>query len=256
MRRPGAPRPDAILFDAGLTLLHSVTSAADMAAQVLHARGIDVPRVRVEAALQHTDQHLERTWRQGDWWASELTVRELFVEAYQVGLRHLPRLSEPDEATVALIAGLATEIYQAYADAVHWALYPDVRPTFDRLRAAGILLGVVSDWGHGLEALVLELGLADDLCFVVVSSRLGIAKPDPHVFELALSRIGVPAARALYVGDTYVKDVLGARAAGIEPVLLDRGGSAPPSDCAVIGDLRALLGLIGLEPQARPDATL
>ena len=199
---------------------------------------------------------LERTWRQGDWWASELTVRELFVEAYQVGLRHLPRLSEPDEATEALIAGLATEMYQAYADAVHWALYPDVRPTFDRLRAAGILLGVVSDWGHGLEALVLELGLADDLCFVVVSSRLGIAKPDPHVFELALSRIGVPAARALYVGDTYVKDVLGARAAGIEPVLLDRGGSAPPSDCAVIGDLRALLGLIGLEPQARPDATL
>ena len=255
-RQPGAPRPEAILFDAGLTLLHNVTSSAEMAARVLHGRRIEVERSAVDAAMKLTDHHLEHTWRQGDWWASEQAVQELFVEAYQIGLRALPALADHAVGGTGLPPALAAEMYRAYADAVHWALYPDVRPTFDRLREAGITLGVVSDWGHGLEALVLELGLADDLSFVVVSSRLGIAKPDPHVFELALSRIGVPAERALYVGDTYVKDVLGARAAGIEPVLLDRRGSAPPTDCAVIDGLDALLGLLGLDAGAESGATL
>ena len=44
-------------------------------------------------------------------------------------------------------------------------------------------MGVVSDWGHGLEAIVLELELGRYLRFLVVSSRLGITKPDPSVFE-------------------------------------------------------------------------
>ena len=54
--------------------------------------------------------------------------------------------------------------------------------------------------------------------------------------------------RAVYVGDTYLKDVLGARAAGLAPVLLDRSGAAIVQDCPVVGDLRELVPLLGLAP--------
>lgn len=230
---------DAILFDAGLTLLRSATPTARMAQQVMAARGISVDRKALESAMSRSEAHLEQRWHRGDWWATESQVRRLFLEAYAVGLSRPEILGDADDR----IETLAGAMYDAYADAAHWALYPDVRPTLDRLHEAGLVMGVVSDWGHGLEALLLELGLAEDLAFVVVSSRLGISKPDPTVFHMALDRIGVSADRALYVGDTYVKDVLGARAAGIRPVLLDRQNRVPRADCEVIGDLRELIPL-------------
>ena len=95
----------------------------------------------------------------------------------------------------------------------------------------------------------LELGRFLDL--LVVSSHLGVSKPDPRVFQMALNRIAVPPAAAIYVGDTYVKDVMGARAAGLTPVLLDRRGTAPMLDCACVRNLTDLLPLVGLTPPAR-----
>jgi putative hydrolase of the HAD superfamily len=110
-----------------------------------------------------------------------------------------------------------------------------------------VAMAVVSDWGHGLEAILLELELGKYFQHLAVSSRLGLAKPDPAVFHTALSRLEADAAGSVFVGDTYVKDVLGARAAGIEPVLLDRPGLEPPVDCAIVNSLADLLPLLGLD---------
>jgi FMN phosphatase YigB (HAD superfamily) len=145
-------------------------------------------------------------------------------------------------------------MYDAYQDTCHWHAFPDVVPALDRLAAAGIRLGIVSDWGHGLEAIVRKLGLAEYMDFVVVSSRLRVSKPDPAVFHMALARIGVAPADALYVGDTYVKDVLGARAAGLTPVLIDRPGHAPAVDCLVVRNLDSLPALCGMAVAAGGDS--
>jgi putative hydrolase of the HAD superfamily len=56
---------------------------------------------------------------------------------------------------------------------------------------------------------------------VLDSTVVGVAKPDPKIFEIALDRIGVGADRAIHVGDTPAADIAGARAAGIRPVLVD-----------------------------------
>ncbi|HEX3667973.1 MAG TPA: HAD-IA family hydrolase, partial [Acidimicrobiia bacterium] len=53
------------------------------------------------------------------------------------------------------------------------------------------------------------------------STVVGVAKPDPRIFELALEALAVPATRAIHVGDTPGADVDGARAAGVRPVLVD-----------------------------------
>jgi HAD superfamily hydrolase (TIGR01509 family) len=95
-----------------------------------------------------------------------------------------------------------------------------------RLRAAGLRLGVVSNSDGRAEQALEAAGLREYFDVVIDSGKLGIEKPDPRIFHAALEALDVTPDEALYVGDLYEVDVLGARAAGIEAVLL--GGGAGP----------------------------
>jgi len=237
---------EGVLFDAGLTLIHERTPAALVAAEVLAGHGVDASPEGLARAMDRSMRHVAARWHSGDWWLSEASVRELFMAGYLVGLEDLPGLERDD----ALRARLARGIYESYVDARHWRAFDDVVPALSALHEMGIPLGVVSDWGHGLEAILLELELGRYLAFVLVSARIGIGKPDPAVFRMALARLGSRAERTVYVGDTYVKDVFGARAAGLAPLLLDRDGALPDMDCAVVRDLIEAATLLGLSPGA------
>jgi putative hydrolase of the HAD superfamily len=68
--------------------------------------------------------------------------------------------------------------------------------------------------------------LAEYFDAVVVSGDLGIAKPDPSIFEHALEQLGVDAADAVMVGDSMSKDVEGALAAGMRAVWVNRSASS------------------------------
>lgn len=232
----------AVVFDAGLTLIRSVTPVAGVAAEVLGRAGLPFDPATLATAMARADAYLEATWHHGDWWASEHTVRELFITAYRIGLVTLPGVGDASGRA----DRVAADIYAAYHDIRHWAAFPDVVPTLEALRGAGVTMGVISDWGHGLESILLELELGEYFTFLVVSSRLGISKPHPEVFRMALDRIHVPPASAVYIGDTYVKDVLGARAAGLTPVLLDRAGRVGHADCATVRALTEVLELVGI----------
>jgi len=72
---------------------------------------------------------------------------------------------------------------------------------------------------------------------VVTSSEFGARKPDPSIFAGALELAGVPAAKALHVGDSLEDDVAGARAAGIEAVLMRRDGSPGPEGTRTVSNL-------------------
>src|SRR5439155_821366 len=79
--------------------------------------------------------------------------------------------------------------------------------------------------------------------FVVDSGEVGVEKPNPRIFELALARAGVAAAEAAYIGDFYSIDVKGATAAGLRAVLLDPGGFWGARDCAMAPDLLSAVRL-------------
>lgn len=98
-----------------------------------------------------------------------------------------------------------------------------------RLQAAGLRLGVVSNSDGRVEQALQAAGLRDYFDVVIDSALVGLEKPDPRIFHAALAALGVAPQEALYVGDVYEVDVLGARAAGIEAVLLGppRAGSGP-----------------------------
>jgi len=90
-----------------------------------------------------------------------------------------------------------------------------------KLRACGLGLCVVSNSEGTLEALLESLGILPLFDAVLDSWRLGVTKPDPRIFEIALERLRVPAAQAVMVGDSIKADVAGATGAGIPAALID-----------------------------------
>jgi putative hydrolase of the HAD superfamily len=118
--------------------------------------------------------------------------------------------------------------------------------TLAALRRAGLRIGVVSNADGRAEALLRGAGLADHLDVVLDSHFEGVEKPDPEIFLRALGRLAVEPARALYVGDIFSIDVLGSRAAGLRPILLDVTGGYADAACERIRRLAELLEVAGI----------
>lgn len=111
----------------------------------------------------------------------------------------------------------------------------------ETLRGRGYRLAVVSNAEGRVEADLQAAGFGSQLEFVLDSHLVGVAKPDPGIFHLALDRLGLPSDAALHVGDVYAIDVVGARTAGLVPVLLDTTDTYPDADCLRIRCLADLL---------------
>ncbi len=104
----------------------------------------------------------------------------------------------------------------------------------DRLREFQFPLAIVANWDSNLSALTEHLGIRSAFSAVVPSQLAGVEKPDAAIFRLAAEELSLSPSsqRILYVGNEYRADVLGARAAGLTPVLIDRKRLYPHADCA------------------------
>ncbi|HET7042441.1 MAG TPA: HAD family hydrolase, partial [Gemmatimonadales bacterium] len=118
---------------------------------------------------------------------------------------------------------------------------PATIPALRRLRERSVPLGVVSN-SDGRVQEALEAAGFGGLFGVVVDSKLvGFEKPDPRIFLPALAALGVAPAEALYVGDLYEVDVVGARRAGMAAVLLDPAGLHASRDVPTAPDVAAVV---------------
>jgi putative hydrolase of the HAD superfamily len=111
-------------------------------------------------------------------------------------------------------------------------------------REAGLITGVISNSNGTIASLMESVGFLPYLDFVLDSSVVGVEKPDPRIFELALARAGVAAHEAVFVGDFYSIDVEGARAAGLDAILLDPGACWGDRDCPAVPDVLAAVNLV------------
>jgi putative hydrolase of the HAD superfamily len=126
-------------------------------------------------------------------------------------------------------------------DSIRYRPFPDVLPTLRSLLERGKTLAVVSNWDPALSTLLAELGLAEFFTFILPSAEIGVEKPDARIFKLALQRLGLRPQEAVHIGDKYEADVVGARAVGITPILLDRRGKARYQDVICISSLAELI---------------
>ena len=129
-------------------------------------------------------------------------------------------------------------LYAHYADAQAWRVYPEVPAVLTALRERGVALAVVSNFDSRLTPLLDALGLATFFDAVVCSGEVGAAKPHGAIFDHALAVLGVEASEALHVGDSREADYDGARAAGIDALLVDRSSTA--SRVGTIPDLSGI----------------
>ena len=119
-------------------------------------------------------------------------------------------------------------------------LFDDSLPALEELQELGLQLGVLSNFGDHLRDLLEGFGLLPLFDFVVVSAEVGLAKPDPRIFDMVVEKTSVPRERLLYVGDHVGDDIEGARGAGLGAVLIDRGDHQQGALCPRIHSLRHL----------------
>ncbi len=108
------------------------------------------------------------------------------------------------------------------------------------LRARGLTVACISNSDGTVAELLARVGLGGVLDYVVDSGVVGVEKPDPAIFALALERAGVAAAEAMHVGDLFAVDVVGARRAGLDAVLLDPLGRYADRGCRTAKDVPSL----------------
>jgi putative hydrolase of the HAD superfamily len=125
-------------------------------------------------------------------------------------------------------AGLWSRPMEGAADAVR------------ELGRLGIRCAVVSNSDGRAARHLTDAGMHEGFEFIVDSHLVGVEKPDPRIFALALDRMGVPAGEALYIGDIQSVDSAGARGAGMHFVLIDPWGDyARPG----VGSVRGIADL-------------
>jgi putative hydrolase of the HAD superfamily len=165
-----------------------------------------------------------------------------------------------DQARIARSAATDAALAEVKAWHDRYCLWDDliegVRPSLERLRGAGLRLAAVSNANGTVQVLFDRLGFTP-LFEAVLDSRVeGVEKPDPAIFRLALERLGEEPGAALHAGDFYNVDVLGARAAGIRPVLVDEADLYPEADCPRVRSLAELAAHLVPEAGGRISATL
>jgi putative hydrolase of the HAD superfamily len=89
-----------------------------------------------------------------------------------------------------------------------------------------------------------RLDLARRFDTILDSAVVGVEKPHPEIFQLALARARVESSEALFVGDTNATDMGGAELAGLRGVLIDRVGAYPHVECPRITSLPDLAGVL------------
>ncbi|MGH2938868.1 MAG: HAD family hydrolase [Solirubrobacterales bacterium] len=166
----------------------------------------------------------------------------------------------PAEGAQRLVAAL--ELEQAAGEAVAEAflgagrgaelgLAPDIGPTLERLRADGLVIGIVCDAGFTGGAILRDFlasqGLLEHFSGWGFSDEVGAYKPDPRIFEAALAMLDATPAEAVHIGDLRRTDIAGARALGMRSVryrgLADDPDPGPEADF-VLDDHRELPELV------------
>jgi putative hydrolase of the HAD superfamily len=233
-RPPPVPDPLAcVLFDAGDTLLAPAPSFQGRFLAVAAAAGLSLEEAAVDAAVAEA-------MRAAEWpsdWTDPATQHSFWVGFYR---QVLAALGHGDDGR-----RLAEALFAAFSDPAGYRLFDDVRPALETLAGRGVKLGVVSNFEPWLEDVLALQGVDHLFATVAISGRLGVAKPDPEIFQVALKEAGVEPEATVHVGDQPVNDVAAARAVGITPVLIDRFGRHPdPDGTHRVEDLLGLVRLV------------
>jgi putative hydrolase of the HAD superfamily len=212
---------DVVFLDAGNTLIRPEPSVGEVYADALRSSGVEADTVQVGQAFERALQRA-RAQRPAGKLGYGGTAQEAAAWWRRVVRESFEPFGRPRE-----FESVFQRLWDHFARGAAWAVYDDVFPALGELAALGKRVGLISNWDVRLERVLHELGLWSQFDWVVISSRVGVEKPDPAIFRHAVHRSGVTCSRAVHVGDNYEEDVVGARRAGLRALWLRRGDPSP-----------------------------
>lgn len=221
----------AVFFDLYHTLVRFEPPREELQARVLKDFGIEVKPESFRRPLVIADEFIyQEIARSPLSQRSEKDKMALYARYQGILLKEAGI-----EASEQLILGLLGKMRQSDMKLV---LFDDVMPALTDLKSKGLILGLISNVDRDITPLLNKLGLTSLLQVVVTSQDVGLNKPQPEIFQEALRQAGVQAPEAIYVGDQYQIDVVGANKVGMKGVLLDRGNYfEETTDCPRIRSL-------------------
>lgn len=208
----------AVFFDAGATLLRPNPPVEE-----IYAREFSRDGSRFSA--QELSGALARAW--GEVLAEKLADRYGGVRGEPAFWKTLLNRVRAHLDGGVVSAEAFERLALHFRDPGSWSIFEDVPDVLATLERRGFLLAVVSNWDSHLPALLESLGLARKFRAVSVSAIEETGKPEPEIFLRTCARLGVAPAETLHVGDSIAEDYEGARAAGLQALLLDREDRYP-----------------------------
>jgi putative hydrolase of the HAD superfamily len=201
-----------VTFDAAGTLIRLLHPPGKTYAETARLFGYDLDPDRVQDAFRITwktfapppESMGPRPDDDRDWWR-ELVARTMETAHYRI----------------APFDDYFATVYQTFARPGIWELFPDVPHILAELSSLKIRLGVISNFDRRLYDILTQLNVRDAFEHLIISSEVGVRKPAARIFRVAAERFHVEISEILHVGDEPGSDFTGARAAGLEALLVD-----------------------------------
>jgi HAD superfamily hydrolase (TIGR01509 family) len=216
--------PPAVLFDMDDTLFdHSLTSRAALGR--VRAAHPYFRRLSLDTLWREYGRLLESV--QADVLAGRRSVDEARIERFRILAGQTgTRLNE-------LGAAALSREYRANYQQLRRPV-PGARQLLERLHGRTRVAVVSNNAQQEQVEKLAFLGFTPLIDELVVSEAVGVAKPDPRIFEVALERVGVEPEATVMVGDSWTNDVRGARGAGIRAIWFNRFGAVRPEPAPVL----------------------
>jgi len=234
-------RYKAVIFDLDGTLRHDLPPAAETSFEYARELGALYHPARRRQAMRWVHYY----WAQSPELADDLRrfnddlSQEFWTFYTGRTLQQLGCSSEEAER-------LAPEVQRLMAE--HYApedIVPEeAHMTLRSLKNRGIRLGLVSNRSRAFPDVLEKHRVGEYFDYVLAAGEINTWKPDPHIFTYAAKKMQIDPQDALYVGDNYYADIIGAQQAGMPAVLFDPRGVFPDSECPRIEQLTELLDLV------------
>jgi putative hydrolase of the HAD superfamily len=230
-------RVKAVLFDLGGTLIDA-TELYETFHRILQLKGIKRSSHEVEKSMREAESELKKEY--GD----DVPKDTDYYVRWNLNVLHRLRVYDRDSE-------LAEEIDK------HWFDYMEIKPhtglhnVLNRLADSGVKLGIITNgYESDLDKILPKLALRNSFDILVAADTIGKKKPDPEIFLYALRKLKVSPSEAIFVGDEYEIDYVGANKAGLVPFLFEAKGKRKektvPRGINVVHSLPELLSKIDL----------
>lgn len=229
----------AVFFDLYQTLVHYQPSQEELEAAALKSLGINTTAAALRHPMLTANEFIyQQIAKKPLSRRSREETMTLYAEYQRIVLKEAG--INADEKIVLRLLGM---MQQAKMGLV---LFDDVIAALDGVKKRGFKLGLISNIEQNMNETLDKLGLSKKLDIIVTSQEAGFMKPKPEIFRYALDKAGVKPDEAVYVGDQYQVDIVGAKGVGMQGILLDRDDYYQEKlDCPKIKSLGEVIEYLG-----------